>query len=234
MKLSELLTEAKKLFGGNIPIIQLRKDKELSKAKLSKHFIGDGAQTSVYSHPKTPNSVIKIGKVENVHKDGPLQFISIALKHQDNPFFPRIYKAKLYVHHEYGGTLYVEMERLHPVKDANLQHNMVGIFKNILGVDEKALINIVKQHPAYAGRKVSEDVPIEALITRSMLSSSQLKELARISKNEQFTEAINSIAGVKGASAMLDLHPGNMMFRLTSVGPQLVIVDPFYYDTIDD
>lgn len=74
--------------------------------------ISEGCYGAVYPKPGCHSRVIKVAKNDRAY----LGFVKQALKHQDNPFFPRVYAAALYRRygcvkiHEY---LVVELERLH-------------------------------------------------------------------------------------------------------------------------
>lgn len=66
-----------------------------SSTKLSSLGIG-GANSTAYEHKKS-NTVLKVTDLDtlsNTHAN--YQFLRLAMKHQDNPYFPKIYKAKAY------------------------------------------------------------------------------------------------------------------------------------------
>ena len=50
--------------------------------------------------------------------------------------------------------------------------------------------------------------------------------MMKYSQNPEFKEALNILKQWEN-NFHYDLHAGNWMFRLTSVGPNLVLLDPF-------
>ncbi len=64
---------------------------------FNKHNIpfSQGFQATTTQHNKFPNSITKHINIHNTN-DPQYQFIKLALKHQNNPFFPKIFSAKLY------------------------------------------------------------------------------------------------------------------------------------------
>jgi hypothetical protein len=101
--------------------------------------VGVGAQSLAYLHKKFPGKVIKTIQVYG-DSDPSYQFLRLALKHQDNPYFPKIFSVKMYPTERVFGnerarsfeeidpteefspapyqaeyTLYVVMERLQPL-----------------------------------------------------------------------------------------------------------------------
>ena len=57
--------------------------------------VGTGAQAIAYLHKKFPGKIIKTIQIHGPH-DPSYQFLRLILKHQDNPYFPKIFSVKLY------------------------------------------------------------------------------------------------------------------------------------------
>jgi hypothetical protein len=57
--------------------------------------VGIGAQALAYLHHKYPTKIIKTIQVYG-DSDPSYQFLRLVLKHQDNPYFPKIYNVKMY------------------------------------------------------------------------------------------------------------------------------------------
>lgn len=189
-------------------IKQSRPKGELSTDKLVHH--GEGIMSDIFRHPKKPNSVIKVARLtRSPETSGTYQFIKIALKNQDNPFFPRIYNVKLY--HKY--TLVIEMEKLVKLtsKMYDIDH-VIQMFRN-LGVPLKKAQPISSFYPA----------PLRDL--HNTLRDMGISELAAITTNDQFAEALRLVEPLFALGGT-DLHGGNWMIRPTSSGPQLVLIDP--------
>ncbi len=75
--------------------------------------IGYGVQSDVYHHKPT-NAVVKILTISGTH-DPSYQFYRMVLKHQDNPYFPRIYSIKQY--DVDSPFMIVTMEKLQPLNE---------------------------------------------------------------------------------------------------------------------
>ncbi len=57
--------------------------------------VGAGAQSLAYLHSKFPGKVIKTIQIRG-YSDPSYQFLRLVLKHQDNPYFPKIFSVKKY------------------------------------------------------------------------------------------------------------------------------------------
>lgn len=226
MKVQELLTERARTGEkvGHIPVVRMR-----SKSKFDEKGLGQKlnktatADANAYPHKTSPNTVVKIARVKNPKQDGHVNLVNIALANDGNPFFPKIYKALLYKGPN-ENRLYVEMERLHELNDHKLRHTLPFILKS-LGVSDRWLKRVeddfYKDNPHRLISKAIETVVVGDMKDYDRVFSDDI--------NPKFKTAIaelNDYANVKGVG--VDLHSGNFMFRLTSTGPQLVIMDPFH------
>lgn len=173
-------------------------------AGKNKEELGSGVSAVAFKSDK-PNTVNKVSYHSNPN-DGYIKYIKEIMKKKDNPFFPRIYNAKIYKEgNQYA--LYMQMEKLLPLpipSDENPSPKLEGmgerLFSN-LGLDWK-----------YYSREIWED-------------PRKLVKLAKETNNPQFAEAIKVIYPLTLRYGS-DLHRKNFMIRLTGVGPQLVVTDP--------
>ncbi len=190
-------------------IKQVSPQGKLSTDKLAR--AGQGLMSNVFRHPKKSNSVIKIARLNREPEySGTYQFVELAFKNQDNPFFPRIYNAKLYTYSN-ETELVIEMEKLVKLtsKMYDVDH-VIQIFRN-LGIP---LVKVV----AEKGYRPLRDL-------HDTLVDIGIDKLASITTNDQFAEALRLVKPLF-AFGGVDLHDGNWMIRPTSSGPQLVLTDP--------
>lgn len=207
MKLHELFEKDIRLTRGATSA-QFTKTKQASRGL--KH-LGGGVQGEAYELPSIPGTVIKTAKVRNPDKDGYVTFVKLALEHQDNPFFPKIYNAilrELTVSESgYPFELIVQMEKLHRMQTQELVDVVPHLFKR-LGIE-------LPSDDTFYLRQLFDD-------------SNTRREYAEKTQNPKFKEALELLEPLFKKFRFQDLHSGNWMIRLTSVGPQLVIIDPFY------
>jgi hypothetical protein len=172
--------------------------------------MGQGTQGKAYLHPSRPNSIIKTADVEDPETDSYVDFIKLSMKHQNNPFFPKIYNAKIVANKDniqYPYTLIVNMEKLQPLRDSKVS----DVAKEML--ERLGFPHHVAQ------------IPDRDHLFYYMNSSSNRAELANNTKNPQFKEALELLEPyIKYFHH--DLHADNLMVRLTGSGPQIVIIDP--------
>jgi len=233
MKILELLIEkeeAKKI--GQIPIIRTKRgpfkdfifppEQAGSRSNRNKQLerIGRGIFARVFGYRVPRNTVIKFAKLSNDPEDDMfVRFINLVLKHQNNPFFPRIYGAKIYEYpdstymadpNDMQYVLFLNMERLLPLTDPKIVHMSVPLFAQI-GVDQ-----------SYSDLLQTKDIKN----LRDAMHDKEFREqLVHASKNPQFREAMTLLEPLISGE-LQDMHTGNWMVRLTGSGPQLVITDP--------
>lgn len=168
-------------------------------AGKTKEELGSGVSAVAFKSKK-PNTVSKIS-YHSSPNDGYIQYIKAIHKNQNNPFFPRIYNAKLYQGESDDlYALYVEMEKLIPLKNERMIETAPHLFDQV-GLDWD--------------RHRPED----------WNNPQKIREVIQSTKNPKFAEALRILSPfmVKFGS---DLHRNNIMVRLTGAGPQLVITDP--------
>lgn len=193
-----------------------------------------GAEAMTFKHKTHAGSVTKvIRNIENPEESAQVVFTQIAMANEGNPFFPRFYKAKMIPHGKYGlMTLFVEMEKLQPITGYKIREMIPHILEQ-LGVPPKKLEKLIKSgigDEDYNTKDWMTDkksMNVYNAFSQVMNNWSTLEEMAKHSTNPQFGQAVKALRPWT-KQFNLDLHEGNWMFRLTSVGPQLVILDPFY------
>jgi hypothetical protein len=179
-----------------------------------KEKLGVGAQGRAHAHPKQQHVVVKTADVYEPDTDPYVNFVKIAMEHQDNPFFPKIYKAKLVRVGDHMYQLVLTMERLQESANPKIADAVVENFKRLgfpqdiadTTTEEKDTITIVK-------------------IRAWLRSHSNRRQLAKDTPNPQFSEALTLLEPLLKRFEN-DMHAHNWMVRLTSSGPQLVIIDP--------
>jgi hypothetical protein len=157
-------------------------------------------RTAVTFKSKKPNTVIKTSYHKSLD-DPYITYLKTVQAHQDNPFFPRIYKAKIYKDEENLYALRVEMEKLISLYDPKMIDTAPHIFRQ-LGLSFGSHDRNDWNNPAY------------------------VKDVIESTNNPKFAEALRILSPYFQKFSS-DLHKKNMMVRLTGSGPQLVITDPF-------
>jgi hypothetical protein len=170
-----------------------------------KEELGSGQTARVFKS-EDPNTVTRLTYVRGKN-DPYLQFIRLIQKHSDNPYFPRIYDARLYPSPEHGRYVYrlmLNMERLVPVRDERTIDAAEGILRRI-GV-------------------LPPDQDLRKPWLKSLFRDKRQEMIAN-SKDPKFVEALKLLDPLLTKFGV-DLHNKNIMLRLTGAGPQLVLLDP--------
>lgn len=180
--------------------------------RLNRHpkQLGKGVQGIAFDTNK-PNTIRKVYGLDSFD-DPYYQFIKTIEQHQDNPFFPRIYRHHVYKNKrlsqsrisDYKMTGIVMMEKLQPLYGGRIDNDtIVAMFEN-LGIKIETPDDL---HPMFDSRN-------------------SIQQAINTTTNDKFAEALQIL--LSSGRRMFDLHAGNWMVRLTSVGPQIVILDPVY------
>lgn len=227
MKLQDLFEQKayrRKMILGNIPLIQAKRPIRIKGVdnpvigddgmgpSMDDH-LGSGVQASAFSFPKQTNTIVKYSTIwtDTPEHESAVKVVSLILKHQDNPFFPRIHKAKIVSFYDPRRKdtkfmLVVQMERLHSMKGDKIKHIIPQLFANI-GLDlEKHNLTVAKLGTIFSNPRF-------------------IKGLVQRSNNPQFKEAMQTLQPLINRHDS-DMHQDNWMVRLTGSGPQLVIIDP--------
>lgn len=174
-------------------------------------FLAQGRQGMVLTRPKKMNMVTKVFGF-NDDTDGYMQFLRTVVQHQDNVYMPRISNLRVYDKEfvsNYMGDTYqrtgvVDIEKLVPITNPKVRDAVVAKLMQ-LGVES-----------------------IRELDNESILYQYHIAvKSGKIQPDEQFEQAIEILASIMDL-ANADLHVRNIMARLTSAGPQLVLSDPVW------
>lgn len=233
MKLNEVLSQTNKPISGYLGQNPMLK------------FLGAGIQAMAFEHNKHPNTVIKV--IHLGHDDIVVQFIKLCLAHQKNPFFPRIYKAKMYNVSAKGQRVDVlKFEKM--IKDLYPDED-IEYLKPTVEADKIMMVVMEKLHPLLgdisfeavasslqrlgildSDKDVMNMYPKDTvmLIRRALMNMNTDRfraELIQKTKNNKFKEALQLLDPIFNQGAA-DIHSGNLMVRYTSTGPQIVLSDP--------
>jgi hypothetical protein len=173
-------------------------EKDTEDAKL----LGKGSQGVAIERTKKPNMVTKVFGI-NSDNDGLIQFIRMAQRHQ-NIHFPHFENLRI-INKQYVGN------------DAN--------FKKTAAVDMEKLIPLNNEKIKDAVKSKLREYGV--LMQREELTTSFSFDRVNLDaiKDSQLKKAIDLIRQV---SPLTDMGARNIMVRLTSTGPQIVLVDPIY------
>jgi hypothetical protein len=228
MKLSEIIQE--KIDIHNRIAVDFKGEKWFP---ISGDLAGTGVQARV--HHTGHGVVTKMAVLDDLKdptEDPSVKFIELILDHQDNPFFPNIYHAKIYKDKSRKADhnlLIVQMEKLIPLNNKKIVDVIPHIMKQI-GIDTSNLPKHYEHQNGYRLDDLSkEEQEIERLASsfyQMIKHPMKMYALMGTTKNPQFKEAIDLLLPYFQRYGN-DLHIGNWMVRLTGHGPQLVITDPF-------
>lgn len=226
MKIKEILYEKKydiptsnKRITGLIPVSN----------KLS--HLGSGIQSIAYMHNKKPNTVIKVIQVKGIN-DPALAFIRLSINHPDNPFFPKIYKAKMFnlksMSEEERDILFQQIDPSDSAPEPGT-NVVVIIMEELIPMqlpeNELESIRILQQLNILPKDLSQMDSRPFVNVKRAFSTRANRKNLMLSSSNVEFKQAIRLLEPLFRRH-INDLHQDNMMLRKTGEGMQLVIIDP--------
>lgn len=191
--------------------------------KLKK--LGSGHQAIAYNHVNKPNTIVKVIRIKKPYKTDPIiDFVQICMDNQNNPFLPRIYTAKLYEINDSNNqnVLIITMEKLHPLTETtNLFDVSFDVFKQLrLFPDEEDTTHPFHDNWNDPSVEICYDIIFE------MFHDPRYREwLVNNTPNRYLAKAIRLLDYLFDKYNP-DVHSDNIMFRLTSSGPQLVLMDP--------
>ena len=188
-----------------------------------KETVGTGVQSTVYVHPKDKTKVVKIADIKDPNNDSYLEFVRLIMDHQDNPFFPKIHKAKLYQKTPDDRTiddgeyrLVMIMERLYPIWDLKNNHQyMQAALKELVGLGV----------PEEVTREYIDSGEDPTILWDYFEDEDNIEDLIQYSDNHSFREAMRTLSPYMRTHGQ-DMHMGNLMVRTSKNGLELVIIDP--------
>jgi hypothetical protein len=163
--------------------------------------LGHGAQASAFFHPKT-NTVIKI-LYANGPQDPAYQFLRLCLKHQSNPYLPKIYAVKQY-----------------PTKDPSLVKIMIQMEK---------LERVDSSNVRLVSKVLKTPIRTPMTLKNDMQSDQFRQQLIQKAEDPQLKQALRLIEPLF-RHYDVDLHMDNIMLRTTGSTPQVVFTDPVTKD----
>lgn len=196
-------------------------DKEGNKTKK----LGTGAFSTAYTHKDNPHDVTKGSRpVENT--DGYEAFfraLSKSKKAKSNIYFPRFRNINTFTNKETGSrkrTSYmVKTERLHPLSSLSYTEANALLHK-MFTKEGRDWIADGHENPGIQYLVRGIDGALDGYIKRDQIKDEELKYAVR------FLDVVRTKSDFQS-----DMHEGNLMVRRTSVGPQIVINDPFGFSS---
>lgn len=216
------------------------------KADVNRRAIGVGQDASVF-HSRDPHTVIKMQKRQHEpSKDGFSAFVNWLLKTpeaKNNIHFPRIYKQKKYINDEGEVSYNYEIEKLFGIEELS-NKQLESVLEYIYGDN---WIKIIKDGMNNGYFRNFEDVDFSGQDTeKSILDSFEDDELTYIIGtlldperqsftkyivNDEYKNAVRLLlkyAYGRNSVGSIDLHIGNIMYRLGPHVPIPVFSDPMY------
>ena len=202
------------------------KGRGVVKNKLRNHpnaILGDGVDAIVFhsSRPQNAGTVTKWIETQPYDaKDS--TYIQYLIKNQNNPYVPKVYSISQYTTPEGFYNFSIQMEKLYCTVDQYIEKNSndynlmrLIVVQFFTDSDTDYIMNSYFKTP-----RIIQDL-MKKVLQGHTLKYNVIPQLLSILNTIR-----NALSGPQ-RKATLDLHLGNVMIRLTSVGPQLVITDPY-------
>jgi hypothetical protein len=195
---------------------QITKRSLRAKSPFAVH--GVGIAGTAFSKERLPQEVRKVGSGwGDPEKHGYLLFVQLSLQMQHNPHFPRIYKAKAHKYKQSSLGFVVDMEPLTHGREVP-EGLMKAALKRYLGFTDKDI----------AEGQGSPYYQFAEQLDRMLQYPESYQEFMQKSHDELFKEAVTALRKIKiDKSLMIDMHTGNVMYRVARHGAIPVIIDPF-------
>lgn len=192
--------------------------------KLIGHGWGSGLyETKVYIDKKHPNQVLKITPIHD-KADPYYRFIQTVIEHKDNPFFPKIYGLRVY---DMEGHV-IPGDAFEGIPDRKVRdHLLLYVWMEKLVPLHKLDDAHVRQLLSNVGIEYEGKLKNDFTLRRQFHNPVDRTQITASSQIPQFEEAMRTLEPLFKLFGN-DMHIENIMVRLTGVGPQIVIVDPFF------
>lgn len=185
--------------------------------------LGAGSYGTAYDTPKTPtgmNIVTKIHRMFSPSQDGYVNFLKqlkrITADHP-NPYLPQIYSVTVKDQGKESVAV-VEMEKLQPALSLSIQQ-IRNIFTKL---GQGSLRGFELPNPGDDKSHVKHLKKLEEWVDEAVMHPKEHQWL-----DPEFLEACELIHRLdKHDLGLIDISLGNIMYRATPYGPQLVITDP--------
>jgi hypothetical protein len=194
-----------------------------NKLQLGKR-LGTGYFAAAWTHASDPGVIIKIEKNPSTPKyNSYYRYIeNVKTQMASNPFLPRVYDIEKINYAALTQHVYV-IERLHHA-DSLLDRGLLTR-DHIMGMIDRYLI--LNKDSRYE----VEDMESEELWE---WFSNKIADISKYgngsvrtpTKDTKLTQACDMVNDLTHSGSFVDIHEDNIMLRLTSVGPQVVITDP--------
>lgn len=220
-------------------------DPRLLKRNKDVEHLGSGTFASAYTNPKTiPHDVRKISKQQDRHDiDGFFFYMQGLADNPDNtnPYFPRFREIKIYTHeHDEDPpfkderkdriTYSAQMERLYHLKEMSRTEED-AILAKMLGPDRVTPNDVAQGTIDQILKTTSRPFNGRAMRVIKFL----LNEPQKIKDDIVDEDLINATSWLREFSRTsglrFDIHHENIMYRKTPYGPQMVITDPYSYQS---
>lgn len=227
MKLIELIEPKTEIIPVNR---ELPPDDSKRKHIKSKDELGSGLFSVARDNPKDPHTVLKHQRNTRRHNiqvqadelltvdDGFSLYIEDIIENglMDNPYFPRVYNIKKYVDHEGNIKHKWEIEKLYPL-------TVLSKKECLMLLDTILIDNEYKEDLEYLMNETADNSPY--VLYGGITSALENEDIV---KDESFNKAAEQIVAIQNEyNLTLDLTMGNIAFRRTQNGPQIVFYDPF-------
>lgn len=186
---------------------------EVRKKSPTHQFLNAGINAYVGKH-NTPHAANEVERVSSADDATVAYLRAIAFNPtiQQNPYIPRILKQQIK-----NQIAHFTVERLY-----DFEHPMVGTEDTLRALNERIF---VRPLTLTFSKKLTVRSPV-ILIAGAIENITAKMEFEKIA-DPQLVEALKFICDIKDRlEADLDIHDGNIMWRITGNMPQLVITDP--------
>lgn len=217
------------------------------KSYIDKNKINTTGEEGMYARaydfnsPKRLNQVTKVARAgkwdkpyaDNITDDAYLTYLKtiqdLEKSGHNNPYFPKIHDLRI-VRDENGKLSYhVNMEKLVNINSPKILNNR----KLIKSVGDKLVKDPIRLNDTdYVEHDYAENPDVEDSkeylkhVIETLDVAIENNNYSDI-KDENLINALKVINKIKSTYSFLpDIHPGNVMWRITGTMPQLVITDP--------
>jgi len=218
---TDMWKQKKKLFPDGVP-----GSGQEYKQQKGVNRLGKGIAAYAVSKTSKPHDVRRLTfAATSIRRDPYLNFLKMAIQNQDNIHFPKIYSLKIFKRPEkylIPYFYYVELERL--VENSHLNWGQWQfLYNKYLGIKIRDVT------------RGSFKEPITSKSEAASYFADQVRECIEginQTTDKDFTEILKKLGktyiSLKEFAIYLDIHSGNIMFRITPTGVIPVITDPFH------
>lgn len=197
--------------------------------------IGVGAQTMAYLHKKFPNKVIKTVQISGTN-DPSYQFLRICLKHQNNPWFPKIYTVKEYnsIQQQYRprwnqyDNLNIGFDDKEGVPPSIQQKTLIVVMEKLQPIPKESItFDFIRQHFSFDHRMYKTlQLKSPTALLFDLFNGDYSKIIYNNTPDDNLKQALRLFVPLfKHYDG--DMHPQNIMMRHPN---QVVFIDPVQPD----